>query len=76
VFAKAAWLCVLATAGLLVWGAIGLFAPGGGQEKGNALIGEETERDLGQQPVGTHVVELRVRNTSRQPRRILGLPDG
>ena len=40
-FAKAAWLCVLATAALLVWGALGLFAPEGGQEKGNALIGEE-----------------------------------
>ena len=75
-FAKTSWLCFFAAAGLLVWGVLGLIATEDDQKEGNALIVEEPERNLGEFSVGTHVVELQVRNTSRRPHRILGLPDG
>lgn len=74
--AKASWLCLFLAAGLLVWGTLCLIAARDGQEKGNVLIVEEPERDLGEQSPGTHIVELRVRNTGESPYRILGLPDG
>ncbi len=47
--------------------------PSDSWQDGDALIVENPEQDLGEQMPGVHTLELRVRNTSSQPRRILGM---
>ena len=71
-FAKASWLCLLVAVGLLVWAGLRIFA----DENGGGLVVEELERDLGEQTLGIHTLEMRVRNTAGQPRRIVGLASG
>ncbi len=71
-FAKVSWFCLLVAVGLLVWAALRMFV----DENGGGLVVEELERDLGEQTLGIHTLEMRVRNTADQPRRIIGLASG
>lgn len=59
--------------GLLVCGGLCLVWSVDSRQEGNALVVEDQEQDFGEQTLGVHVLELRVRNTSSQPRRILGM---
>lgn len=71
--AKICWLCLLITAALLAWSGFFAICSGDNQQECDALIVEEPEQVLGEQLLGSHSLELCVRNTSSQPRRILGM---
>lgn len=71
--AKISWLCSLLAVVLLAWSGLCLIWPSDGRQNGDVLIVENPEQDLGEQTSGTHTLELRVRNTSGQPHRILGM---
>ena len=72
-FAKIAWVCTFLAVGLLVWCGLCLIWSVDSRQEGNALIVEDQEQDFGEQTLGVHVLELRVRSKSSQPRRILGM---
>lgn len=59
--------------GLLIWGGLCMVWSGDTLQEGDALIVENRDQDLGEQTVGIHTLELLVRNTSSQRRRILGM---
>lgn len=71
--AKISWICLSVAVGLLVWGGLCLVWTGDNRQKEDALIVEDREQELGEQMLGVHTLELRVRNSSSQPRRILGM---
>ena len=72
-FAKISWLSLFLAVGLLVWGGLYMVRSGDSWQDRHVLIVEDREQDLGEQTLGTHTLELRVRNTSNQPRRIIGM---
>lgn len=61
---------------LLVGTGMWLFVSGNAAPARQALVIEETERDVGRQPAGSHIVTFRVRNMTQQPQRILGMSEG
>lgn len=75
-FAKVSWFCFVVAAVCLGCAALWLFVAGEDRDVGNGLIVEELQRDLGEQSVGSHPLEVRVRNTGSKPLRILGIPHG
>lgn len=70
--AKISWICLLVAGGLLVWGSLCLVWSGANRQK-DALIVEDRDQDLGELRIGSHSLEFRVRNTSNQARRIIGM---
>ena len=73
---KISWLCLFLTAVMLVCGALWVLTAKEDRDSNNALIVEISRHDLGEQSLGPHMLEVRVRNTGRQPHRILGIPSG
>jgi hypothetical protein len=71
--AKISWFCSLLAVGLLVCGGLCLVWSDDSRQDGDALIVEDREQDLGEQTLGTHTLELHVRNNSSQPHRVLGM---
>lgn len=69
-------LCVIAAIALLVWAGVSLVVSGNAAPAREALVVEEPEQDVGQQPAGKHIVTFRVRNTTQQPQRIIGMTEG
>src|SRR4051812_2341412 len=51
-------------------------AGGSGSSRDAALIVEWPSSDLGEQPLGHHVYQLRITNPNSTPRRVLGLSEG
>lgn len=72
-FAKIFWLCLFLAVALLVGSGFCLVWSSHSRQDGDALIVEDREQDLDEQTLGTHTLELRVRNTSSQPHRIIGM---
>ena len=68
-------LCFIAAIGLIVWAVVQTTFSGDAAPSQRALFIEETERDLGEQPIGVHTAAFRVRNTTEQPQRIIGLAE-
>lgn len=70
---KVSWLCLFLAVVMLVWAGLCMIRSGDSRQAGDALIVENQEQDLGEQTLGDHTLEVRVRNNSGQPRRILGM---
>lgn len=73
---KISLLCLFLAVFLLVWGGLWAISTEGARDIDNVLIVEQTQYDLGEQSLGSHVLEVRVRNTGNRPHRILGISNG
>jgi hypothetical protein len=73
---KVSWLCLFLAVILLVWGGFWALTSEEHRDSNNALIVEITRHDLGEQLLGSHMLEVRVRNTGSRPHRIIGIPSG
>ncbi|HZZ82434.1 MAG TPA: hypothetical protein VFE62_28300 [Gemmataceae bacterium] len=69
-------LCFLSAIGLLMWAIISIVVSSTAAPPREALFIEKPEQDVGQQPVGAHLVTFRVRNTTQRPQQIIGMTDG
>ena len=69
-------LFLVAAIALLVWAVVQIALSGSGKPAQVALFIEEPEQELGQLPIGAHTVAFRVRNTTLQPQRIVGMAEG
>ena len=69
-------MCFVAAVGLLVWALVQMASSGYATASPTALFIDEPEQDLGELPVGVHMVAFRVQNTSRQPQQIVGMAEG
>lgn len=72
-FSKICRLCLLVAIALLIWSGYCVIWSDDSRQDGGALVIENSEQDLGEQQVGSHTLELYVRNASHKPRRILGV---
>jgi hypothetical protein len=61
---------------LLVWGGVLMAVSENAAPTHQALVVDEPEQDVGQQPTGKHIVTFRVRNTTQRPQRIIGMTEG
>ena len=73
---KASSLCLFFAMFLLVCGGLLALTMEDDRDRNNALIVEISRHDLGEQALGSHVLEVRVRNVGNRPHRILGIPYG
>lgn len=73
---KVSWLCLFFAVVLLGWSVFRVFTPEEDLESNTGLIVEKMQYDVGEQTLGPHVLEVRVRNTGNRPLRILGMPNG
>jgi hypothetical protein len=68
-------LFFLTAIGLLVWAGVLIAISGNAPSVREALVVEEPQRDVGELPAGAHTVTFRVRNTTQQPQRIVGMSE-
>lgn len=73
---KVSWLCLSLSVVLLVWSGFRVFIPEEDLESNKGLIVEKMQYDLGEQTLGSHVLEVCVRNTGNRPLRFFGMPNG
>lgn len=69
-------LCFVAAIGLFVGAVVQMALSGNVMPSQTALVIEVTEQDLGEFAIGVHTVAFRVRNTTLQPQRIIGMAEG
>lgn len=74
--AKASRLCSWIAVGLFVFAVVSFVFHESGAPAEQALVIEESERDLGAQQFGTPIVKIRVRNGSRAAQKIMGMDQG
>jgi hypothetical protein len=67
--------CFVSAIGLLVWVGVSMVVSENATPPRKALVIEKLEWNLGDQPVGTHLVTFHVRNTTQQPQRIIGMAE-
>jgi hypothetical protein len=61
---------------LLVWAGVLMIVFETAAPAQQALVIDEPEQDVGQQPAGKHILTFRVRNTTQRPQRIIGMTEG